>query len=67
MAMLRSNQKIVNGSISSTTKGIADLRQQLAAAHKEVGELKAAASANRALIAKAGKIVSAWEAREAGK
>ena len=67
MKMLQANQKIVNGSISSTSRGIAELRQQLADAHKEVGELKAAASANRALIAKAGKIVKAWESREGSK
>ena len=61
LAVIKNNQKLSNAALSSASKGIADLRQQLAAAHKEVGELKATASANRALIAKAGKIVKAWE------
>ena len=67
MALIKSNQKIVNSSISSTSREMANLRKQLSAAQAEIGELKAAATAHRQLINKAGKIVKAWEAREAGK
>ena len=67
MAVIKSNQKLANASLSSTSKAVAELRQQLAEASREIGELKAAASAHRALITKAGKIIKAWEAREGSK
>ena len=67
LAVIRANQKIVNGSISSTSKEIANLRQQLADAKTEIGELKASASANRQLINRASQLVKAWESRETGE
>ncbi len=61
MAVIKSNQKIANGAISSTTRGIAELKKQLSEAQQEIGELKAAASANRQLINKAARIIKFQE------
>jgi len=61
MALIKSNQKIANASISSTTKAVAELRQQLADASREIGELKAAATAHRQLINKAARIIKSQQ------
>ena len=65
MAVIKNNQKLANAAMSSAGRELANLRQQLSAAQTEIGELKAAATAHRQLINKAGKIIKAWEQRSA--
>ncbi|QNI48851.1 hypothetical protein [Synechococcus sp. A15-60] len=64
LAVIRNNQSAVNASISSTSKAVAELRQQIAEATREIGELKAAASANRQLINKAARIIKSQEKQQ---
>ena len=61
MALIKSNQKLANAAISSTSREMANLRKQLSAAQTEIGELKAAASAHRQLINKAARIIKSQE------
>ena len=61
MQVIRNNQALANAAISSASREMANLRQQLTAAQTEIGELKAAASAHRQLINKAARIIKSQE------
>ena len=62
--LIAANQKIVNNAFNSYASQIKDLRRQMAEAEYELGQLKAAAKSNKALVSKAAKIVAAWQEQE---
>ena len=63
-ALIKANQKIVNNAFNSYSGEIKNLRKKITEADYEIRMLCQAASENSALIKKAGKIVSAWEANK---
>ena len=62
--LIKANQRLVNCSLDTHSKSLNTLRRNLSEAEQEVRFLREQAQKDKAVIAKAGKIIRAWEARE---